>query len=149
MASWAGSATTFDEFGWMYANRYLSPPSGRTGCRPRGQAVAAALRDRDRMHTALRALESTRASAVRTLVHGDTHPGNLYIEADGRPGFLDAQMRRSPWVQDVAYHLTASLDLLDRPRWEEALLAHYLRCLREQGVARATQFRAGVGCLPQ
>jgi len=138
---WVGQ--TFDEFGWIYANRYLQAEVWAQCMQaPRGQAVAAALRDRERMHAALRALESTRASAVRTLVHGDTHPGNLYLEPDDRPGFLDAQVRRSPWVQDVAYHLTASLDLLDRPQWEEALLAHYLRCLSEHGVAHPPSFQA-------
>jgi hypothetical protein len=137
---WVGQ--TFDEFGWMYANRYLQPEVWSQCMQaPRGQAVGAALRDRERMHSALRALESTRAAAVRTLVHGDTHPGNLYLEPDGRAGFLDAQVRRSPWVQDVAYHLTASLDLLDRPQWEEALLAHYLRCLRKHGVASPPSFQ--------
>jgi aminoglycoside phosphotransferase (APT) family kinase protein len=136
---WVG--TTFDESGWMYAERYLEPAVWAHWMgEPRGQAVGAALRDRDRMHAALRALAATRASATPTLVHGDSHPGNLYIEADGRPGFLDAQMRRSPWVQDVAYHLTASLDLPDRPRWEGPLLAHYLRCLARHGVARPPDF---------
>jgi hypothetical protein len=43
-------------------------------------------------------------------------------------------------VQDVAYHLTASLDLLDRPRWEEALLSHYLHCLEKFGVTRPPSF---------
>lgn len=137
---WVGQ--TFDEFGWMYVNRYLQPDVwSHWMLAPRGQAVAAALRDRERMEAALRTLEATRTSAVRTLVHGDTHPGNLYLEPGGRPGFLDAQVRRSPWVQDVAYHVTASLDLLDRPQWEEALLAHYLRCLNEQGVARPPSFQ--------
>lgn len=137
---WVGQ--TFDEFGWMYVNRYLQPDVWSHWMQaPRGQAVAAALRDRERMEAALRALEATRASAVRTLVHGDTHPGNLYLEPGGRPGFLDAQVRRSPWVQDVAYHLTASLDLLDRPQWEEALLAHYLRCLKEHGVGTPPSFQ--------
>jgi len=138
---WVGS--TFDDFGWMYANRYLEPDVwSHWMAQPRAQAVAAALRDRDRMFAALRSLAATRPSAIRTLVHGDTHPGNLYIEADGTPGFLDAQMRRSPWVQDVAYHLTASLDLLDRPHWEEALLAHYLQCLARHGVAGPPSFDA-------
>jgi hypothetical protein len=136
---WVGR--TFDQFGWMYANRYLQPQVWAHWMeQPRGQAVAAPLRDRDRMEAALRALDASRASATPTLVHGDTHPGNLYLEADGKAGFLDAQMRRSPWVQDVAYHLTASLDLLDRPRWEEALLAHYLRCLAREGVRNPPTF---------
>lgn len=136
---WVGR--TFDEFGWMYANRYLQPAVWEHWMQaPRAQAVAAGLRSRERMQAALQALESTRAAAADTLVHGDTHPGNLYLEADGTPGFLDAQVRRSPWVQDVAYHITASLDLADRPRWEEALLAHYLRCLARHGVAEPPSF---------
>ena len=137
---WVGQ--TFDEFGWMYANRYLRADVWSHWMQaPRGQAVAASLRDRDRMHAALRALDASRAQITLTLVHGDTHPGNLYLEPGGKPGFLDAQVRRAPWVQDVAYHLTASLDLLDRPQWEEALLAHYLRCLKQQGVARPPSFQ--------
>jgi len=136
---WVGQ--TFDEFGWMYANRYLQADVwSKCMQAPRGQAVSSAFRDGERMRAALRALEATRAQAVRTLVHGDTHPGNLYLEPGGKPGFLDAQVRRSPWVQDVAYHLTASLDLLDRPQWEEALLAHYLRCLATFGVASPPTF---------
>jgi hypothetical protein len=136
---WVGR--TFDEFGWMYAGRYLQPQVwAHWTQQPRGQAVAAPLRDRERMHAALRALDASRAGALPTLVHGDTHPGNLYLEPDGKPGFLDSQMRRSPWVQDVAYHLTASLDLLDRPRWEEPLLAHYLQCLAREGVRNAPAF---------
>jgi len=138
--AWVGQ--TFDEFGWMYANRYLQLDVWAHWMQaPRGQAVGASLRDRERMHAALRALDASRAQATPTLVHGDTHPGNLYLEADGKPGFLDAQVRRAPWVQDVAYHLTASLDLLDRPQWEESLLTHYLRCLRQEGVARPPSFQ--------
>jgi hypothetical protein len=130
---WVG--TTFDEFGWMYINRYLDADVwAQWMTQPRGQAVSATLRNRDRMRAALQALGASRDQEVLTLVHGDTHPGNLYIEADGRPGFLDAQMRRAPWVQDVAYHLAASLDVADRPRWEEALLAHYLNCLAAHGI---------------
>jgi hypothetical protein len=137
---WVGQ--TFDEFGWLYANRYLHPPVWEQSMQaPRGQAVATVLRDGERMRSALRALEASRAAALRTLVHGDSHPGNLYIEREGRPGFLDAQVRRAPWVQDVAYHLAASLDLLDRPQWEEALLAHYLRCLATCGVANPPSFQ--------
>ena len=54
------------------------------------------------MPIAISTPNASRRSATPTLVHGDTHPGNLYIEPHGRAGFLDAQMRRAPWVQDVA-----------------------------------------------
>jgi hypothetical protein len=53
---------------------------------------------------------------------------------------LDAQMKRSPWVQDVAYHVTASVDSADRPHWERELLMHYLRCLASEGVAGVPSF---------
>lgn len=138
---WVG--TTFDRDGWTYAERYLEPQAwAHWTAQPRGQAIGTGLRDNGRMRAALQALAATRATTVYTLVHGDTHPGNLYVEADGRPGFLDAQMRRAPWVQDVAYHLAASLDLLQRPRWEEALLAYYLECLVRHGVAKPPAFES-------
>src|SRR3546814_4096133 len=50
------------------------------------------------------------------------------------PGFLDAQPRLGAWSIDVSYFLIAGLDLVDRRRWEGALLAHYLSCLRAEGV---------------
>src|SRR3546814_17397238 len=47
---------------------------------------------------------------------------------------LDARPRLGAWSIDVSYFLIAGLDLVDRRRWEGALLAHYLSCLRAEGV---------------
>jgi len=71
-----------------------------------------------------------RRSKVRSLLHGDAHPGNMYIEQDGAPGFFDAQVIQGPWHYDVTKYIVCSLDTADRPRWEHALLAHYLKRLR-------------------
>ena len=68
------------------------------------------------------------------LIHGDTHLGNLYEEVDGTPGFFDAQVSRASWSLEVAYHIIAALDVADRPKYEKALLAHYLSSLRTNGV---------------
>src|SRR3546814_1755970 len=78
-------------------------------------------------------LQAQKAQA-RVINHGDMHLGNLYVDADGTPGFLDAQPRLGAWSIDVSYFLIAGLDLVDRRRWEGALLAHYLSCLRAEGV---------------
>lgn len=68
------------------------------------------------------------------LIHGDTHLGNLYEESDGTPGFFDAQVSRASWSLEVAYHIIGALDVADRPRYEKALLAHYLDRLRVHGI---------------
>jgi hypothetical protein len=101
---------------------------------PRCAAIPRSLHDPVRLRQALIKLGERHELAPVTLSHGDTHLGNLYIEADGTPGFLDAQMRRSTWAQDVTYHLIAALDIEDRRRWERGLIAHYLDRLAAYGV---------------
>ena len=50
----------------------------------------------------------------RTLIHGDTHSGNLFVDA-GRTGFFDwAVAGRGPGVRDVAYFLCNSLPVETR-----------------------------------
>jgi hypothetical protein len=68
------------------------------------------------------------------MIHGDTHLGNLYIEADGTPGFFDAQVARTAWHHEVSYHIVCAADLADRAQWERPLLEHYLAELRATGV---------------
>ncbi|MFN2540484.1 MAG: aminoglycoside phosphotransferase family protein [Mycobacteriales bacterium] len=60
-----------------------------------------------------------------TLLHGDPHPGNLYL-VDGRVGLLDWQVvRRGNRMRDVTYLLVLGLTPEDRAAHERALLAHY------------------------
>ncbi len=62
----------------------------------------------------------------RTLIHGDTHSGNLFVDA-GRTGFYDwAVAGRAPGVRDVAYFLCNSLPVETRRAEGEALLGRYL-----------------------
>jgi aminoglycoside phosphotransferase (APT) family kinase protein len=71
----------------------------------------------------------------RTLIHGDTHSGNLFVDT-GRTGFFDwAVAGRGPGVRDVAYFLCNSLPVETRRSDEASLLERYRRHLADQGVA--------------
>ena len=75
------------------------------------------------------------ASGVATLdAAADLHLGNLYTEKDGTPGFFDTMTARGPGMLEVSYHVSASLDVADRPRWEAALVQHYLDELARNGI---------------
>jgi aminoglycoside phosphotransferase (APT) family kinase protein len=70
----------------------------------------------------------------RTLIHGDTHSGNLFVD-DGRTGFYDwAVAGRGPGVRDVAYFLCNSLPVETRRAEEKSLLARYRSGLAGRGV---------------
>jgi Phosphotransferase enzyme family len=124
--------------GWVgeYLQAYIQPELWRKyTALERGAALPRALHDRDRIERALLALKKIHKAAEFCLVHGDEHLGNLYIEPDGRPGFLDWQVKRAPWSQGVSYFMVGALDSADRRNWERGLLAHYLDCLAANGVA--------------
>jgi hypothetical protein len=124
-----------------YIDHYLEPARWAEFMRrPRCAALPRRLRDRGRMVQALEDLALRLTVQPLTLSHGDTHLGNLYVNADGTPGFLDAQPRRAPWVKDLAYHIVSALDVEDRRAWERPLLARYLRRLAQHGVSDAPSF---------
>ena len=69
----------------------------------------------------------------QTLIHGDSHLGNLFVD-DGEIGWLDwACFSRAPGMRDVAYFLTNSLDAEFRREHERALLARYGEALAAAG----------------
>jgi aminoglycoside phosphotransferase (APT) family kinase protein len=84
------------------------------------------LQDGDRYSDLLEAGE-------QTLIHGDSHLGNLFVDA-GEIGWLDwACFSRAPGMRDVAYFLTNSLDTDFRRASERALLERYRVGLLEAG----------------
>lgn len=118
-----------------YQQRYLVPEVWRHYMEsPRGAAVSRVLQDRHWMAQALDYLSRYHRQSPVCLCHGDTHLGNLYIDA-GKPGFFDAQVAKGPWQLEVTYHMIAALDIHDRRLWEKDLLRHYLGALGTQGVA--------------
>jgi aminoglycoside phosphotransferase (APT) family kinase protein len=69
----------------------------------------------------------------RTLIHGDTHSGNLFVDA-GRTGFYDwAVVGRGPGMRDVAYFLCNSLPIETRRSEESSLIARYRAGLADSG----------------
>ena len=134
---WDWVASRFGAFSWGYNEHYLEPRTWQAAMElPRGAAVAGQLQDREWMRAALLRLTEFETVDPFCLNHGDTHPGNLYIDADGAPGFLDITVMRSPWWAEIAYHLVASIDIANRRRWEGALLGHYLDRLAHAGGPR-------------
>jgi hypothetical protein len=101
---------------------------------PRGAAMPRHLLDRHLVKAAHERMRVWHGPMPKTINHGDMHLGNLYTDADGTPGFLDFQPCIGPWSIDVSYFLIAGLDLVDRRRWQAALLHHYLRSLAAEGV---------------
>ena len=91
----------------------------------------------------LRVLRHYRAIAAeldegpQTVLHGDCHPGNLYLDgpdASAGAGLFDFQvLRRGNPVRDVTYFLTLSLAPDDRRAHERDLVEHYRAALAAHG----------------
>lgn len=125
-----------------YMDQYLLKPQEwqRFVDLPRGAACSVRLHDLKRIIAAFDRLTAFSRTLPHSILHGDTHPGNLFIWPNGMPGFLDSLPGRGPVMMEVAYHVTGALDSADRRRWEMALVQHYLDELRRNGVVDAPSF---------
>lgn len=74
----------------------------------------------DRIHALWR-------EGTATLIHGDVHDANLFLDGQ-TPGFLDwALVARGPGMRDVGYYLAGTLSEQDQQQHNRALLEHYRR----------------------
>ena len=79
------------------------------------------------------ALHALWAAGPSTVIHGDTHIGNLFFDR-GRTGFLDwGLIVVSTPLRDVSYFLQMSLSVEDRRKEDRRLLGHYLAARRALG----------------
>jgi hypothetical protein len=106
---------------------------------PNGVGVPEQVRDAQALVSAYigltDALDAEHASSDWCVIHGDAHVGNLFLDAEGAPSLLDWQLvQRGMWYMDVGTHIATALSVDDRRNNERELLAHYLDCLRAQGV---------------
>jgi hypothetical protein len=102
---------------------------------PVGVGVAPEVADAERLANALRVLATRGEGPGWTVVHGDAHVGNIFLDAAGTPGLVDWQVvQRGHWGIDVGYHIGSALTTADRERSERDLLGHYLDRLRKFGV---------------
>lgn len=100
-----------------------------------GSLLSGVFRDRGWFRDAFASLEAEHRLHPPTLCHGDTHPGNLYVDRDGAPGFYDPYPVKAPWFYEITYHLVMSLAPEDRREWERSLLTDYLSALNDHGVS--------------
>ena len=105
---------------------------------PIGARVPAEVRDARLLYDTYSALgRQVRNELPWCVIHGDTHIGNVYLDADGRPSFVDWQLvQRGPWYLDVGYHVATALSVEDRRANERDLVAHYLDHLAADGTRR-------------
>ncbi|HEX4017731.1 MAG TPA: aminoglycoside phosphotransferase family protein [Frankiaceae bacterium] len=117
---------------------------------PNGEGVPVEVRDAQRLVDAYRALAvNTETERPWCVIHGDAHVGNLFLDAAGRPSFLDWQLvQRGGWHIDVGYHIASTLTPDDRRKHERELLTHYLECLAATGVSAPT-FEEGWQAIPR
>lgn len=95
---------------------------------------AGILAAKDKLWPAAVAALDEHATTPRTLIHSDVHPGNWYLTGDGKPGLCDWQcIAQGHWARDVAYAMSALLDVAQRRAWEHDVLEHYLVRLRKHG----------------
>ena len=92
---------------------------------------------RAEVHPALMRSLQINTSGPMTFLHGDVHPGNWYVAADGTMGLYDWQSCvRGGWARDIAYALASHLRIEDRREWERDLVVRHGERLAEAGVAR-------------
>lgn len=93
----------------------------------RGPDAPAYLRDAANLRAAMERSAELPGTCV---VHGDTHSGNSYLDADGTSHWLDWQITQwGPWALDVSYHLGTVLTIEDRRAHEQELIGHYVEQL--------------------
>jgi hypothetical protein len=100
---------------------------------PRASGLPAPFKDADRMQRALEKLRELHRKGPQTLVHGDHHIGNTYVDADGRGGAYDWSVKVGNWAYDVPYFLVNALDVDDRRQWERPLIGRYAAGLERHG----------------
>ncbi len=105
----------------------------------RAEGLAPELRDPALLSAAM---TRTAERPQMCVVHGDTHSGNVYLDAEGRACWLDWQVTQpGHYSTDVAYHLGTVLDIDTRRAHEQDLLRHYLAELAGQLAGKVSTHR--------
>lgn len=103
---------------------------------PIGAGVPREVADGERLVKAYRSLgEQIHLDTPWTIVHGDPHVGNIYIDGQHRPCLLDWQLtQRAPSYLDVGYHIVSALTVEERRSNERDLFGVYRDRLLSQGI---------------
>jgi len=85
-----------------------------------------------------KALHALFTSGPKTIIHGDTHIGNLFFD-HGTIGFLDwGIINVNTPMREVSYFMNMAMNIEDRRRSERDLLRHYLEARRAFGASEIT-----------
>ncbi|MGY1743252.1 MULTISPECIES: phosphotransferase [unclassified Blastococcus] len=111
---------------------------------PIGAGVPESVRDGQRLIEAYTAVVGrTETAAPWSVVHGDAHVGNVFLDGRGRSCLVDWQLvQRGPWYVDVGYHIGSTMPAQVRRGVERDLLRHYLDALAAGGVDRPDEDEA-------
>lgn len=130
---WADLVDFFDVMRDFFEDKSSPENWQRFITSPRGVAVSKRFHDRDWMIESWNKVTRYGQALPQCVLHGDVHTGNLYIDTDGTPGFLDTLASRGPGMLEVSYHISAAVDVADRAGWEGPLVRHYLEELKRSG----------------
>lgn len=130
LAPLAGRSAVANALGDLIRRQLVGRPRG-----PAAELVPAPMRDASRiLFERSGEIDAMWADQPQTLIHGDTHLGNLFFVGD-RPGMLDWQVATiSAGIRDVAYFAASSLATDDREHIERGLVARYVARLESLGV---------------
>jgi Ser/Thr protein kinase RdoA (MazF antagonist) len=80
----------------------------------------------------------------QTIIHNDSHLGNVYLTENGVAGLSDwACVCSGLWARDFAYAVTAMLSVEQRRAWEADLLRLYIDAMHEAAGREITSFEEG------
>jgi hypothetical protein len=106
-----------------------------------GVGVPDDLRDPQQLVDAFNALGADQPGAGWTVIHGDMHVGNTFLDGEGRPALIDWQLvQHGHWSIDVAYHIASALVPAARATAERDLLRHYLEQVASGGAVGVPPF---------
>ena len=113
---------------------------------PNGSGVPDRVRDAHALVEAYDHLIAGTPGSRWTVMHGDAHVGNTFLDDQGQAGLLDWQITQyAPWSLDVSYHIASALEPDVRADRERDLLRHYLDRLAAAGVVDPPSFEVAWG----
>ncbi|KAI0006561.1 aminoglycoside phosphotransferase [Xylariaceae sp. FL0662B] len=116
------------------AMTFIVEPWDRVVREPGRPKLPEHLMDGARVKRAQAKYYARRNPKFRTLLHGDTHLGNVYFTAEGHTRFLDwSAFHFASCFHDLVYFMSTMLTVEDRRAHEMEVLDHYLATLHRLG----------------
>ncbi|KAI1458925.1 aminoglycoside phosphotransferase [Annulohypoxylon moriforme] len=131
-----------DDYPWIsndydVAMKFIAEPWDSVVRQPGRPKLPEYLMDGARVKRAQDKYYARRNPKFRTLLHGDTHLGNVYFTSEGHTRFLDwSAFHFASCFHDLVYFVSTILTVEDRRAHEMEILDHYLATLHRLGGPR-------------